>query len=95
MRIALATCFALLPAAGLAENADCIVLGEIAGAVAEERAGGAEMNDAMMAVSEGYTGEKERFVPAIPLLADWVYDLPEDQLEADVGAAYQAACEAQ
>ena len=95
MRFVLVTCFALMPAAGMAANADCAVLGDIVTSVALERAGGAEMNDAMTAVAESYTGDKERFVPAIPLLADWVYTLPDDQLTAEAGTAYQKACEAQ
>lgn len=95
MRFVLSAVLACLPAAGFAANADCKVLGDIVNDVVAERAGGAEMNDAMLAVAEKYTGGKERFRAGIPALADWVYSLPKEQLGDGVGAAYQKACEAQ
>ncbi len=86
---------ALSASSALAANKDCTVLGEIASAVVIERQAGSEMNSAILAVAESYTGKNKRFQPAIPLLADWVYNLPEDQMGEEVGPAYQAACEAQ
>jgi len=74
---------------------DCAVFGEIAEQAAAERRADAEMMDAMVRIAEGYTGAQERFAGAVPLLVDWVWKLPEDQLGSGVGAAYRAACEAQ
>lgn len=95
MRFVLSTCLMMLPAVAFAAPKDCAVFGEIADHVVVERQKGAEMNDAILAVATQYTGRKERYQPAIPLLADWVYTLPKAQLGKDVGKAYQNACEAQ
>lgn len=95
MRVVLSAILTCLPAAGFAANADCEILGNIVNDIVAERQGGAAVEDAMLAVAEDYTGNKERFHAGIPPLAEWVYSLPEDQLADGVGAAYQAACESQ
>lgn len=95
MRIVLSAILACLPVAGFAANPDCRVLGELVNDIVSERQGGADMNGAMLAVAENYTGKKERFRAGIPALAEWVYDLPKDQLGDGVGDAYRKACEAQ
>lgn len=82
--------------AALAQEAgDCAVFGDIAEQAAKERIAETEMMDAMVKIAEGYTGSQERFQGAVPLLVDWVWKLPEEQLDQGVGVAYKTACENQ
>jgi hypothetical protein len=95
--IATLSCALALAASGAAaqETEDCAVFGEIAERAAEARRAETGMMDAMVLIAEDYTGEEERFAGAVPLLVDWVWKLPDDQLDDGVGAAYQEACETQ
>jgi len=85
-------CLSALPA--LAQSAeDCAVFGEIADQAAQARMADGEMVETMVQITERYTGDQERFAGAVPLLVDWVWKLPEDELSGGVGAAYRSACE--
>lgn len=83
---------ALAAAPALAQADDCAVFGEIAEKAAQERQDGADMMGAMVRIAEQYTGDQKRFAGAVPLLADWVWKLPEEQLDEGVGAAYAEVC---
>lgn len=90
--------FAAAPAAAQSaapSAGDCAVFGEIAEQAAQERLAETEMMQAMVTIAEGYTGAQERFAGAVPLLVDWVWQLPEAQLDDGVGAAYAEACRSQ
>lgn len=75
--------------------ADCAVFGEIAQDAVAFRADGKGSRLATRRIARGFKGDQARFKDAVPLLVDFVYGLPPSQLRDDVGATYQAACEAQ
>lgn len=90
-------CFLLLatPLAAMEKAQMCELSAEITGAVVSERSGGAEKVAAVKAVSGSLDGEKAAFSEAVQPIADWVYTLPEDQLDDQVAVSYEKACLAQ
>lgn len=56
------------------------------------RADGTEEVPAMQVLAED-TDIDPKYAPAIPALVGWVYDLTDEQREADVAAEFQTACE--
>ncbi|MGY3439424.1 MULTISPECIES: hypothetical protein [unclassified Marinovum] len=95
MRFVVVTCLALVPNLSFAANPDCFEMGEIVNKIVGQRTEGTEMMAAMELVAADYSGESARFVPTIPPLTDWVYSLPDDQLTAEAGAAFETQCNAQ
>ncbi|WP_425038366.1 hypothetical protein [Primorskyibacter sp. S187A] len=78
----------------VAANPDCAVFGAIAETAVAERQADAEMMATMVKIAEGFEGNDERFRAAVPAIVEFVWGLPGEQLSADVGAAWQAQCEA-
>lgn len=93
---------ALLPAlapltlaAAEPERTDCFVQGEIAQKAADLRLEGKRVRRAERLIKRDYKDGEARFAKAVPLLVDWVFTLPDAQVDDQVGASFQAACEAQ
>ncbi|TNF19612.1 MAG: hypothetical protein EP318_13890 [Rhodobacteraceae bacterium] len=94
MRILLASCLCLLPAASFAANQGCALAGEIADKLVAERQNGTALYTAMETVAGAYTGKQKAYVEIIPGFADWIYSLPEDELGPMIGKAVLEQCEA-
>ncbi|SFN47007.1 hypothetical protein SAMN04487859_10350 [Roseovarius lutimaris] len=94
-RLALITSLLALPMAAQAETSICDTSGAIVQAGIDARVAGTAAPEAIKTISAGYTGDMERYQGAVQPLVDWVYSLPEEQLDDGVAEAYVAACLAQ
>ncbi|MFB9150736.1 DNA primase [Roseovarius ramblicola] len=86
---------ALAPLAAAAQNPICAPTGEIVAAAVEARKAGQGAGDAKAGITDSLGAGREGYAPAVPPLVDWVYDLPDKDLDKDVAAAWVAQCEAQ
>ncbi|MGX9354612.1 hypothetical protein ACS3SW_05470 [Roseobacteraceae bacterium S113] len=91
-------CVALLPVlapvSAMAANPACDAFSDVAEKAVVERQADVEMMDAMVKIAEGYTGDETWIGGLVPAVVDWVWKLPEDQLDEDVKGASLEACEA-
>jgi hypothetical protein len=94
-RLALITTLLALPIAAQAETPICATSGDIVKAGVDARVAGTASAEAIKTISASYTGDMERYQNAVQPLVDWVYSLPEEQLDDGVAEAYVAACLAQ
>lgn len=86
---------AFAPLVATAQNPICAPTGEIVAAAVEAREAGQPPEVATAAITEGLDAAQQDYAPAVPPLVDWVYDLPEADLQKDVAGAWVAQCEAQ
>ncbi len=63
----------------------------VAGLVAQ-RGRGATAQQAIPAIREAHPDMDPRYIAQAPVLADWIYSLPEEQLGAGVAESFEAAC---
>ncbi len=93
---ALVTClFVTLPMAATAQNPICAPTGEIVAAAVAARKSGQGADAAKAGIAAGLGEAKAAFAPAVPPLVDWVFELPEDDLQKDVAGSWVTQCEAQ
>ncbi|RXV64889.1 DNA primase [Roseovarius sp. A46] len=93
--LGLVTLCALLPFAATAQNSICEPTGEIVAAAVEARRDGQSAEAAKSGISNGLDASQEGYAPAVQLLVDWVYDLPEQDLQKDVAGAWVTQCKTQ
>lgn len=95
MRLALTALLIGLCAAAHAQTgpASCAGQGAIVTEAVDARLTGATARQARRAIAS--TLPAAALKPAVPLLVEWVYSLPPEQLTPDAGPAYAAACAAQ
>jgi hypothetical protein len=86
---------ALGPVAAMAQNPICAPTGEIVAAAVEARKAGQGADAAKAAIADRLDEAGQAYAPAVQPLVDWVYELPEDDLNKDVSGAWVAQCEAQ
>ncbi|MGR3460559.1 MAG: DNA primase [Roseovarius sp.] len=86
---------AFAPFAATAQNPICEPTGEIVAAAVEARKGGQSAEAAKAGISDGLDASREGYAPAVQPLVDWVYDLPEKDLQKDVAGAWVVQCKAQ
>ncbi len=70
----------------------CSQQAALVGELVAQRSGGASAQDAIPAVRETHSDMDDRYVAQVPILADWIYSLPEEQLGAGVADSFEAAC---
>jgi len=87
--------FTLLALPVAAQNPICAPTGEIVAAAVEARKAGQGAKAAKAGITDGLGPGREGYAPAVPPLVDWVYDLPEKDLDKDVAGAWVTQCEAQ
>ena len=85
----------LAPLAAAAQNPICAPTGEIVAAAVEARKAGQGAEAAKDGITDGLGADSRDYAPAVQPLVDWVYDLPEADLEKDVAGAWVTQCEAQ
>ncbi len=85
----------LVPQPAPAQVAICAPTGEIVAAAVEARKSGQPAATAMQEIAAGLEGAQAGFAPAVQPLVDWVYELPETDLQKDVAGAWVTQCEAQ
>jgi hypothetical protein len=91
---ALALC-ALVPLPALAQNPICAPTGEIVAAAVEARKAGKRAGAARSEIRRALGSDGRAYAPAVQPLVDWVYELPEADLQKDVAGSWVAQCEAQ
>ena len=74
--------------------ARCAAQATLVEALVAQRADGAEMQAAIDAVHAEHTDMDDRLTDPMPLLADWVYAVPPEQLDDGVAESFAAACTA-
>lgn len=72
--------------------ARCSQQAALIGGLVAQRSDGASVQDAIPAVREAHADMDDRYVALVPVLADWVYSLPQEQLGAGVADSFEAAC---
>jgi hypothetical protein len=93
---ALFTCLLIaLPMAATAQNPICAPTGEIVAAAVEARKAGQGAEAAKAGITADLGAAKAAYAPAVPTLVDWVFDLPEADLQKDVVGSWVTQCEAQ
>ncbi|MBC7165460.1 MAG: DNA primase [Roseovarius sp.] len=93
---ALVTClFVAVPMAATAQNPICAPTGEIVAAAVAARKAGQGADAAKAEIAAGLGEAKAAYVPAVQPLVDWVFELPEGDLQKDVAGSWVAQCEAQ
>jgi len=95
MTLGLAALCALSPLAASAQNPICAPTGGIVAAAVEARKAGQPPETARAGIIDGLDAARQGYVAAVQPLVDWVYDLPEDDLQKDVAGAWVAQCSAQ
>jgi len=85
----------LTPQVAAPQNPICAPTGEIVAAAVAARKDGQLADTARQRITAGLGDARQDFAPAVPPLVDWVYDLPEDDLQKDVAGAWVTQCEAQ
>jgi len=95
MTLGLAVVCTLSPFAATAQNPICAPTGEIVAAAVEARKAGQPSETARSEIIGGLDAARQDYAPAVQPLVDWVYDLPEDNLQKDVAGAWVTQCEAQ
>jgi len=95
MSLGLLAAFTLAPISAAAQNPICAPTGEIVAAAVEARKAGRSAEAAKDGIAGGLGESLQDYAPAVPPLVDWVYYLPEDDLQKDVAGAWVAQCEAQ
>ena len=70
----------------------CAVSADIVDAAVTARAGGAGDGAAIRQIADGLNGDKAAFKPAVEPIVNWVYTLPEDQLDGKVAEVYKETC---
>jgi len=95
MRALLAGLLMALPLTAMAQNPICAPTGEIVAAAVEARKAGQGAEAAKAGISAGLEGDKAQFIPAVQPIVDWVYELPQADLEKDVTGSWITQCEAQ
>ncbi|SFA70597.1 hypothetical protein SAMN05421688_0235 [Poseidonocella pacifica] len=84
-----------VPVAVAAAPDSCAIQGDIVGQARTLRRGGTDEKTTSARISAELSGAGAAFRPAVPLLVDWVFSLPEGQLAADVAEEYEATCRAE
>lgn len=96
MRILLTACLTLplLAAPSLAGKAEnCAAFGGIAmKAVTLRQDAGQDEASAAATIQREATGAERKFLAEVPLLVNWIYALPEDQLTPAIGDAVESQC---
>lgn len=95
MRALLVGLVMALPMTATAQNPICAPTGEIVAAAVEARKAGQGAEAARAGITEGLEGDKAQFIPAVQPIVDWVYELPQADLEKDVAGSWVTQCEAQ
>jgi hypothetical protein len=72
----------------------CNALGDVVDEITALRIEGKRQRRAIRVLTKGKTAVEERWQPAVPGLAEFVYSLNEDQLANDPGQAWRDACNA-
>ncbi|RKF16538.1 DNA primase [Roseovarius spongiae] len=90
---ALALAALVLPGGALADKAaDCAATTGIVADAVNERSGGNTQQGAIDVLTSDEGGIEEKYAPAVPMLVEWVYTLPEDQLNDAVAESFSEAC---
>ena len=84
-----------LPAAAQSGAEDCAAQASIVAAAVERRSAGDAPEAATDAVAGELSGRAAAYAEAVPVIVEWVWSLPEEQLGPDVAESYEAACLAQ
>ncbi|PKQ12857.1 MAG: DNA primase [Alphaproteobacteria bacterium HGW-Alphaproteobacteria-1] len=93
---ALFTCLLIvLPMAATAQNPICAPTGEIVAAAVEARKTGQGAEAAKAGITGGLGAAQAAYAPAVPPIVDWVYELPEADLQKDVAGSWVTQCETQ
>lgn len=77
------------------KEAECAVQTDVVMQVVAARSGGADAADATRGVAADLSGDAAKYASIVPALVDWVYTLPDDQLNDTVGQSWTEACLAQ
>ncbi|MBE0452251.1 DNA primase [Roseovarius autotrophicus] len=95
MRALFACFFVALPMAATAQNPICAPTGEIVAAAVEARKAGQGADAAKADITAGLGAANAPFAPAVQPLVDWVYELPQADLQKDVAGSWVTQCETQ
>lgn len=90
-----AICLPGLALASDTKDADCAATAGIVSDAVAERTGGNSQAGAIDFLTSDEGGIAEKYDAAVPLLVEWVYTLPEDQLTDAVAKAFEEVCLAQ
>lgn len=93
--LGLLTMMPFMPQLASAQNPICEPTGEIVAAAVEARRSGQTAATARETITAGLGEAQAGFAPAVQPLVDWVYELPEGDLQKDVAGAWMTQCEAQ
>ncbi|WP_296761725.1 hypothetical protein [Sediminimonas sp.] len=74
--------------------ARCTAQATLVEALVAQRTDGVDMQDAIGAVRAAHEDMDDRLADTMPLLADWVYSVPPEQLGAGVAESFEVACTA-
>lgn len=95
MRALLACLLMALPLSAAAQNPICAPTGEIVAAAVEARKAGRSASEAIESIGAGLGEAGAPYRPAVQPLVDWVYELPEEDLQKDVAGSWVTQCEQQ
>ncbi|QIE45175.1 hypothetical protein G5B38_06330 [Pseudohalocynthiibacter aestuariivivens] len=85
----------LVPASAYATDdkaANCAATAGIVSHAVGERNGGNTQEGATDFLTSDEGGIEEKYDAAVPMLVEWVYTLPEDQLTDEAATAFEKAC---
>ncbi|WP_272006657.1 hypothetical protein [Roseovarius sp. ZX-A-9] len=85
----------VLPAGASAaddKTANCAATAGIVADAVNARTGGNTQEGAIAFLTSDEGGIDDKYDPAVPMLVEWVYTLPEDQLTVEASTAFEEAC---
>ncbi len=72
--------------------ANCAATAGIVADAVHGRTGGNTQQATIKFLSSDAGGIDEKYAPAVPMLVEWIYSLPADQLTDDAAEAFEKAC---
>jgi hypothetical protein len=80
------------PAMSQQDDTECRKQGQIATNIMTERKNGANARRAERRVIQALPADAKNYEVAVPALVEWIYSLPQEQLNAEVSNALYQAC---
>ncbi len=74
------------------KTANCVATAGIVADAVDQRTGGNTKAATTEFLTSDEGGIDDKYDPAVPMLVEWVFTLPEDQLTEDASTAFEKAC---